>query len=385
MRMNKLVLAVVMLVVCGTTSHAANLCVEAVKNKEYDRAIEECTKSLNQGNTSKNMATIYNIRGNVYATKGLYDKAIEDFDKAIELVPNYANAYANRGSIYAYNGLYDKAIADFGKVIELDPKYAIAYNERGIAYEDKGLYDKAIEDFGKAIELAPKYAFAYNNRGTAYDKKGLYDKAIADFGKAIELVPNYANAYANRGSIYAYKGLYDKAITDYDRVIELAPKYANAYANRGTAFMNKGLYDKAIADYSKVIELNPEGEYTYLYLLITTWLSKKEDAEAVEKLRQHVASNDSREWIRMISNYYLGIAGVNEQDVLAEARKGKDAKELREKLCKAYFYLGAKRLANGNRSGAAEYFTKGVETDERSFIEYSVSKAMLILMNEGRI
>ncbi len=385
MRMNKLVLAVVMLVVCGTASHAADLCIEAVKNKEYDRAIEECTKSLNRDNSSKNTATIYNIRGIVFLDKGLYDKAIEDFGKAIELNPKYWNPYAFRGSIYAYKGLYDKAIADYDKVIELDPKNATAYNERGIVYIDKGLYDKAIEDFGKAIELNPKYATAYNNRGTAYDKKGLYYKAIADYSKAIELNPKYTKVYANRGTTFMINGHYDNAIEDFDKAIELAPKYWNAYAIRGTAFISKGLYDKAIADYYKAIELNPEGEYTYLYLLITTWLSKNKDAEAVEKLRQHVASNNSREWMRTISNFYLGRDEVNEQVVLAEAKKGKDAKEIRERLCKAYFYLGAKRLANGNRGGAAEYFTKSVETDERSFIEYGVSKAMLILMSEGRV
>ncbi len=49
----------------------------------------------------------------------------------------------------------DKAIADYNKTIELKPDYAFAYNNRGNVYDDKGEYDKAIGDYNKTIELKP--------------------------------------------------------------------------------------------------------------------------------------------------------------------------------------------------------------------------------------
>ena len=66
-----------------------------------------------------------------------HDRAIEDFNKAIQLNPDHALAYANRGVAYYYKGDYDCAIEDFNKVIQLNPDYALAYNNRGGAYRDK--------------------------------------------------------------------------------------------------------------------------------------------------------------------------------------------------------------------------------------------------------
>jgi Flp pilus assembly protein TadD len=53
-------------------------------------------------------------------------------------------------------GLYEKAIEDFSKAIELYPHNPEFYRSRGIAYELMGLYDKAQEDFKKATELEEK-------------------------------------------------------------------------------------------------------------------------------------------------------------------------------------------------------------------------------------
>ncbi len=89
--------------------------------------------------------------------------------------------------------------------------------------------------------------------------------------------------------------------------------------------------------------------------------------------------------MRTISEYYLGIGGLSEVLVLAEAKKGKDDKARRKRLCEAYFYLGAKRLVSGNRNGAIEYFSKSIATDVRNFIEYDESKAILTQMNAGKI
>jgi tetratricopeptide (TPR) repeat protein len=98
-----------------------------------------------------------------------------------------AEAYTNRGNAYDNKGQYDKAIADFNRALEISPKFAMAYNNRGNAYDSKGQYDKAISDFNKALELNPKYADAYYNRAIAYYFKKEYDNAWDDVNKAQDL------------------------------------------------------------------------------------------------------------------------------------------------------------------------------------------------------
>ena len=168
-------------------------------------------------------ATAYNDRGVAYADKGEYDRAIQDYDQAIRLNPNYAFAYYHRGNAYANKGESDRAIQDYDQAIRLDPNSALFYTNRGAAYANKGEHDRAIQDYDQAIRLDPNYARAYNNRGNAYSRKGEYDRAIQDYDQAIRLNPNYAYAYYHRGNAYANKGEHDRANQDYDQAIRLDP------------------------------------------------------------------------------------------------------------------------------------------------------------------
>jgi tetratricopeptide (TPR) repeat protein len=87
-----------------------------------------------------------------------YEDAIEHFDRAIELEPDYAESYYNRGCIYK-DGDHPQAIRDFTKAIELKPDYAMAYVRRGITY---ALQDKksmlAIADIERAVVLGHESA-----------------------------------------------------------------------------------------------------------------------------------------------------------------------------------------------------------------------------------
>jgi tetratricopeptide (TPR) repeat protein len=166
-------------------------------------------------------------------------------------------AYLERGNAYLGKSEYERAIADYDRAIELDPKYAMAYHNRGLSHYNRRDYDQAIADYSHAIQLNPKYAVAYHGRGLAYRKKGEYDRAIADYDRVIELDPQYTEAYIVRGAAHDFKGEYDRAIADYNRAIELNPKSADAYNNRGASRHDKGEYERSIADYDRALELNP--------------------------------------------------------------------------------------------------------------------------------
>jgi Flp pilus assembly protein TadD len=60
-------------------------------------------------------------------------------------------------------GQYDKAINDFNKAIAMHPQYSFAYNNRGYSYEQLGQLSKAVEDFSQAIQLDPGNIVAQDN------------------------------------------------------------------------------------------------------------------------------------------------------------------------------------------------------------------------------
>ena len=92
-----------------------------------------------------------------------------------------------------------KAIEDYNKAIEIDPNYALAYTNRGFSKHNLKDFNGAIEDHDKAIELDPNFALSYKNRATSKFMLKDYYGAIADFTKAIELDPNNADVYYDRG------------------------------------------------------------------------------------------------------------------------------------------------------------------------------------------
>jgi tetratricopeptide (TPR) repeat protein len=141
----------------------------------------------------------YVRRGIEYGDKNQFDRAIAEFNEAIQLDPKNARALYNRGTAYRLMNDYDRAIADYNEAIRLDPKYAYAFAERATVYAENEDYDRAIADYNEAIRLDPKYALAFNNRGTVYRDKGDIGRAIADFNQAILLDPTYARALCNRG------------------------------------------------------------------------------------------------------------------------------------------------------------------------------------------
>jgi tetratricopeptide (TPR) repeat protein len=165
-----------------------------------------------------------------------FEKAIEDFEEAIKLNPNYADVYRDRGNAYRRLEQYERAIEDYDKAIELNPEYALAYNHRGSTYHMLKQYEKALEDYNKAIELDPEYALAYRNRGLAFRKLNKLERAIEDYNKAIELNPEYALAYTSRGIVYRNLKQYERAIEDYNKAIKLNPEYADAYINQGLVY-----------------------------------------------------------------------------------------------------------------------------------------------------
>jgi tetratricopeptide (TPR) repeat protein len=241
---------------------------------QFDKAIDDYSKAIELN--PKYTKAYYNL-GVAYANLGQWDKAIDDYNRTIGIDPDFTDAYYNRGIAYANIGTWDKAIEDYSRVIGIRPDFARTYYNRGVAYGNSGLRDKAIIDYTKAIGLDPKYTDAFDNRGVIYASLGQWDKAIEDYTKAIGINPDFSKAYYNRGFSYGNIGQWDKAIVDYSRAIEIDPKYAEAYTNRGVAYCNFGQWEKAIDDFSKAIAIDPintsawsDREFAYKKLAVSS-------------------------------------------------------------------------------------------------------------------
>src|SRR3989454_2518083 len=145
----------------------------------------------------------FNNRGNVYASKRDYDRAIRDYTEALRLNPKYAAAFRNRGRALVYKGDYDRAIADYNEAARLDPEDPHALIGRGIAYNAKHQYDLALRDFDPALRVCPACPLAVLNRAAAYVGKGDDGRAIQEFDVALKQSPGDPNVYGVLGGGHA--------------------------------------------------------------------------------------------------------------------------------------------------------------------------------------
>ncbi|MDR2205125.1 MAG: tetratricopeptide repeat protein [Flavobacteriaceae bacterium] len=202
-------------------------------------------------------------KGSEHFSKGEYQEAIECYDKAIDINPDYAEAYNNKGSALGILGKYEEAIECYDKAIELKPDNAEAYYNKGITLSYLGKYQEAVECYDKAIELKPDNAEVYINKGNALSNLGKHQEAIKCFDKAIDLNPDYAEAYYNKGNALGNLGKYQEALKCFDKAIALNPYLAEAYISKGCALYDIGKYEEAIKYFDKAIELKPDYAEAY--------------------------------------------------------------------------------------------------------------------------
>jgi len=140
-----------------------------------------------------------------------------------------------QGILRLADGAMHKALECFQEAISLRPDYALAYNDRGVAKSNLGDQEEAIADYNQAIDLSPDYANAYNNRGNAKSDLGDKQGAINDYSQAILLKPDYATAYYNRGCAKFSLGDLAGAINDYKQALFFQPDFTDAQHNLSIA------------------------------------------------------------------------------------------------------------------------------------------------------
>jgi tetratricopeptide (TPR) repeat protein len=202
-------------------------------------------------------ADFFDYRGDKFLDKGEYERAMKEFDAALQLDPDDEFALMSRGPLYAMRDDPDRAIADFSRITELDPGAANAHLERGEKYRHAGNPEAAIRDFDEAIRRDPDDIGIYLYRGLAYALKKDHKRAIADFDRVIAAVPDHGASLMGRGLSHFALGDNDRAIEDTSRAILLDPDDAQGYVNRAIVFSKKGNLERAIEDRSQVIRLRP--------------------------------------------------------------------------------------------------------------------------------
>lgn len=306
-------------------------------------------------------AAAHMLRGNAWAESGDIDAAIADYNRAIEIDPEYHAAYILRARAHLERREYDAALADVDKVLAANPENVSAIATRAGIRQAKREYEQALADYSEYIRLAPRQAWGWYSRASVYGEMGEHERAIADLNVAIQRNANDVNGVLLRAQAYGEKYDFEKAFADCAVVIAMAPESAAGYFVRGNERCVSGDVAGGMQDYEQALRLDPTQNYVR-HQRVTFWNALEEYSKALAEVETliNVAPEDGATWeLQAETLFELG----KTDEALAAIEK---AISLDQEIEAAYCTRGKIRAKRGENVQALADFDRAMELNPRS-------------------
>jgi len=250
-----------------------------------------------------------------------------------------------------------------------------------INYKSEIAIARLTEVINRAQISEEQRAQLFYDRGVLYDSVGLRSLARFDFSHALQLKPNLIDAYNFLGIHYTQLQEFAQAYEKFDSALDLAPEHEYAYLNRGIALYYGSRPELASIDFKAFHQKQQDDPYRLLWLYLTE--HEIDPLAAKYSLKQRAQLVDDRTWAKQIISLYLD--EMSQGEFVKNLTKGvRSNKELTERLCEAYFYLGKYNQTLGYRGSAANYFKLALSTNVYEFVEHRYAKLELDLMRSKK-
>jgi len=171
-------------------------------------------------------SSIHAALAQAYQLKKAFPEAERHYLKALELSNNDPKFQNNLGALYLDMGLWDKAIEYFDKaasnLLFLNPYIAIT--GKGYAYLKKNDLASALLNFQEAISIAPGYARAHLLLSEVFHEQGKTDLERRSLERAVDVAPQYVEAHYKLGVLLLKQNEMDRATKKFRTIMEIAPE-----------------------------------------------------------------------------------------------------------------------------------------------------------------
>jgi eukaryotic-like serine/threonine-protein kinase len=202
-------------------------------------------------------------------------KAVDYFNHAVALDPNYALAYVGLADCYTILPEYGaspkkdvlpKAKAAVSKALAIDDTLAEAHASVAMILSGEWNWVGAEREFKRAIELNPNYATAHHWYFILLRTLGRLDEARIEIIRALKLDPLSLIINLSLADTFYVRKEYDQAIRELRRILEIDPNFAIARLFLGDCYRQKGMFEEAIAEFQEVRILSGHAPYGLGYL-----------------------------------------------------------------------------------------------------------------------
>jgi len=230
------------------------------KPENIENAISEFNQALK---IDPNYALAYAGLGNAYwmefrrLDKGneLVAKASRNCEKALSLNPELVEGRVCLGNLLNGQGQYEKAVEEFKRAVESNGQSDDALRGLAEAYTNLGNFAAAEATYKNAIALRPNYWGVYSWLGLFYYSQARYPDAVAMFLKATQLAPDNYQGYNTLAGVYITQGRYQDALDTFKRSMDLRPS-SDAYTNLGYTYFLMHRFPEAIASQEQAVKLD---------------------------------------------------------------------------------------------------------------------------------
>ena len=238
--------------------------------------------------------------------------ALEMFNRAIKIDPDFAAAYAGIADLSAYARMYfggsetdiERADEASQKALELAPELAEAHASRGLALSLQDRHEEAAEAFETAIRLDPQLFEAHYYYARNRWVQGKLEEAAEYFKEAMKVRPEDFQAPSLLGSIYHGLEQRDEALKYQKRAyeiiekhLELHPDDARALYLGSGALIGVGETERGLEWAARAVAIDPT-DTSILYNVSCTYSEAGEVEKALDHLEKAVAAGfNQKEWI----------------------------------------------------------------------------------------
>ncbi len=193
--------------------------------------------------------------------------ALQYFQRAIELDPNFALAYAGLADAYGEQADADqpseKALALSKqaalRALAINPDLPEAHvSLADVLFFNEWKWAEADREYKRALQLKPTYEEGHHSYSHYLTLAGRHGEAIEESQLLLRLDPLSSHMNAHLGAAYLRAGRFDDAVTQLKKTIALDPNYMRAYLFLGVVYESQKLYPEAIAALKKAVSLAGE-------------------------------------------------------------------------------------------------------------------------------
>jgi len=226
---------------------------QGIEGKNKINLSRDSVLAVNQPADKNNHSHWVNY-GNQLWRMGLTEAAIQAFDEAIKIQPDFYPAWYLRGLALTENQQYPEALTSFDRVLKLEPKFLQVWAEKGKILAELGEYSKAVKSIEKGIKRNQKNLMFHWLHGNWLYRSKQYVKAIAAYNNAIAIKP-HPFVYYNRGVAHYLMHNYSQAIADYNQALQMNLNIGEIYLARSLAYTAQGNAQKAAEDLGKAKQI----------------------------------------------------------------------------------------------------------------------------------